>query len=106
MSRTGSARLAGVLPRRRPVPGLMDANLWAAAQAIGIGAGLWVEPPIGIEPMTYALREARWLPAHVLAARIPQKMTLTALAAMGLYEQHSPVDYAHLTPIRGCLSLR
>jgi hypothetical protein len=33
-------------------------------------------------------------------------MTLTALAAMGLYEQHSPVDYAHLTPIRGCLSLR
>jgi hypothetical protein len=38
------------------------------------------EPPIGIEPMTYALRGARALTAHALAA----PMALTALAALGL----------------------
>ena len=42
------------------------------------------EPPIEIEPMTYALRETRSLPAHALAALIAQKVALTALAALGL----------------------
>jgi hypothetical protein len=46
--------------------------------------GFRVEPPIGIEPMTYALRGARDLAAHALAAPIAPIIALTALAALGL----------------------
>ena len=152
VSRTGSARLAGVLPRRRldstgsgcityGIPPhrsvfaaradpkvvqrvlghatasmtmdlygyLMDANLWEAARAIGASwghlrrpnnrtrtatmreltkvpgrRGVWVEPPIGIEPMTYALREACRRVAHALAALIARTLALMALAELGL----------------------
>jgi hypothetical protein len=48
------------------------------------GALAW-EPPIGIEPMTYALRGARSRAAFTLAAPIPRIIALTALAALGLY---------------------
>ena len=43
-----------------------------------------MEPPIGIEPMTYALREARSLPVHALAAVIAPIIALMALAVLGL----------------------
>src|SRR6266581_970579 len=43
-----------------------------------------VEPPIGIEPMTYALRGACSPAAHALAALIAPAIALTALAALGL----------------------
>jgi hypothetical protein len=43
-----------------------------------------VEPPIGIEPMTYALRGARSLSAHALAAPIARVTARMALAALGL----------------------
>ena len=46
-------------------------------------AGL-VEPPIGIEPMTYALRGARSLTGDALAAALAWIIALTALAALGL----------------------
>ncbi len=51
------------------------------------------EPPIGIEPMTYALREACEPAAHALAAPIAPVIALTALAALGLsgYPVHEPV---------------
>jgi hypothetical protein len=51
------------------------------------------EPPIGIEPMTYALREARALPAHALAAPITRKIAPMAPAALGLPGDpvHEPV---------------
>jgi hypothetical protein len=42
------------------------------------------EPPTGIELMTYALRGARDLPVHALAAPIAQDIALGALAALGL----------------------
>ena len=42
------------------------------------------EPPIGIEPMTYALREARDLAAHALAVPIARKIAQMALTALGL----------------------
>ena len=42
------------------------------------------EPPIGIEPMTYALRGARSRAVHPLAAPIARIIALTALAALGL----------------------
>ena len=42
------------------------------------------EPPIEIEPMTYALRETRSLPAHALAALIAQKIALTAITSGGM----------------------
>ena len=70
-----------------------------------------VEPPIGIEPMTYALREARALAAHALAAPIARKTALTALRALGLSGDpvHEPVhgqDPCHssevLDVLRGC----
>ena len=68
---------------------LVDGNLWQAARVVGgisgaselpglrllglkdeigggrkclVAVGFWVEPPIGIEPMTYALR--RHPPSH------------------------------------------
>ena len=43
-----------------------------------------MEPPIGIEPMTYALREARSLSAHALAAAIARVIAPAALMALGL----------------------
>jgi hypothetical protein len=42
------------------------------------------EPPIGIEPMTYALRETRSLALDALAAPIARIIALMALAALGL----------------------
>jgi hypothetical protein len=42
------------------------------------------EPRIGIEPMTYALRETRSLAVDALAAPIAQEIALTALAALGV----------------------
>ena len=50
------------------------------------------EPPIGIEPMTYALREARSRAAHTLAAPIARIIAVTALAALGLSKDpfHEP----------------
>jgi hypothetical protein len=52
-----------------------------------------LEPPIGIEPMTYALREARSLAAHALPAPIAREIALTALTALGLSGDpvHEPV---------------
>jgi len=41
-----------------------------------------LEPPIGIEPMTYALREARSLPMSALAALMESTIALTTLAAL------------------------
>ena len=51
------------------------------------------EPPIGIEPMTYALRGASALAAHPLAAPIAREIALTALTALGLSGDpvHEPV---------------
>jgi hypothetical protein len=51
------------------------------------------EPPIGIEPMTYALREVRDPAAYALAAPIAPIIALTALAALGLSGDpvHEPV---------------
>jgi hypothetical protein len=42
------------------------------------------EPPIGIEPMTYALRVIWCLAVHALAALIARVIALMALAALGL----------------------
>ena len=42
--------------------------------------GVWVEPPIGIESMTYALREARSLSARALAAPIARLIARMASA--------------------------
>ena len=52
-----------------------------------------MEPPIGIEPMTYALRGACSPPAHPLAATMPQAIAQMALAALGLCADpvHEPV---------------
>src|SRR6516162_7439494 len=51
-----------------------------------------VEPPIGIEPMTYALREVRSLAVHALAAPITRKIARIALTALGLSKDtfHEP----------------
>ena len=51
------------------------------------------EPPIGIEPMTYALRGARAAAAHALAAPIARAIARMALAALGLSGDpvHEPV---------------
>ena len=43
-----------------------------------------MEPPIGIEPMTYALREACCLTAHALPAPIARIIAMTILATLGL----------------------
>jgi hypothetical protein len=42
------------------------------------------EPPIGIEPMTYALRGARSRAVHALAAPIAPKIAQMELTALGL----------------------
>ena len=55
-----------------------------------VTAGFRVEPPIGIEPMTYALRGARSLTGHALAAALAWIIALTALAALGLSGMPSP----------------
>ena len=59
-----------------------------------------LEPPIGIEPMTYALREARRRAAHALAALIARIIALMALAALGLSGDrvHEPVHAEALRP--------
>jgi hypothetical protein len=56
------------------------------------GALTW-EPPIGIEPMTYALRGACGLAAHALAAPMAPVIALMTLAALGLSRDpvHEPV---------------
>ena len=53
----------------------------------------YVEPPIGIEPMTYALREARSQATHALAAPMAPAIARMALAALGLSGDpvHEPV---------------
>jgi len=52
-----------------------------------------VEPPIGMEPMTYALREPCSLALRALAAPIAPAIALMALAALGLSGDpvHDPV---------------
>jgi hypothetical protein len=58
------------------------------------------EPPIGIEPMTYALREARSLAAHALAAPIARHIAQIALTALGLSADpvHEPVHAGFTGP--------
>jgi hypothetical protein len=53
----------------------------------------YVDPPIGIEAMTYALRGARSRAAHALAAPIARGMARIALSALGLSGDpvHEPV---------------
>jgi hypothetical protein len=89
---------------------LVDASLWQAARLRGASQGhlrpamglferkispakvrktirSWyfvVEPPIGIEPMTYALRVTWSLAVDALAALIARIIALMALAALGL----------------------
>jgi hypothetical protein len=47
----------------------------------------YVEPPIGIEPMTYALRGKRSRAAHALAAPIARAVASIALATLGLSDE-------------------
>ena len=63
------------------------------ARLIRQGGFLLWEPPIGIEPMTYALREARAAPVHALAAPIARAIARMALTALGLSGDpvHEPV---------------
>jgi hypothetical protein len=58
-----------------------------------VKADFCVEPPIGIEPMTYALRGTRDLAAHALTAPMAPVIALMALAALGLSGNpvHKPV---------------
>jgi hypothetical protein len=58
------------------------------------------EPPIGIEPMTYALRGARSPASHALAAPISRGIALIALAALELSGEpvHEPVHASRLHP--------
>ena len=60
-----------------------------------------VEPPIGIEPMTYALRGACALPAYALAAPIAPAIALAALTALGLSDDpvHEPVHARAPAPV-------
>ena len=44
----------------------------------------YAEPPIGIEPITYALRGTRAVATHALAAPIARVTALTALTTLGL----------------------
>jgi hypothetical protein len=110
---------------------LVDDNLWEAARAVGgiLGAseppesrdagrgrnwtgrkclvlrGFRVEPPWGIEPQTYALREARQWATHALAAPIARAIALTALAALGLSTDpfHGPFHACDLASRRPVL---
>ena len=62
--------------------------------------GFRVEPPIGIEPMTNALRGARQRAPHALAAPIARVMARMALAALGLSGDpvHDPIHARGLPP--------
>ena len=62
------------------------------------------ESPIGIEPMTYALREACSRALHALAAPVPRKIALTALAALGLSTDpfHDPFHAHGLCVMSSC----
>jgi hypothetical protein len=53
----------------------------------------YTEPPIGIEPMTYALREAREYAAKPLPAPMTPVIAWMTLAALGLSANpvHEPV---------------
>jgi hypothetical protein len=53
----------------------------------------YVDPPIGIEPMTYALRGTRDLAAHALTAPIAPDIAMMALATLGIFGNpvHKPV---------------
>jgi hypothetical protein len=64
------------------------------------------EPPIGIEPMTYALRGACSPAADALAAPIARVIALTALVAQGLSGDpvHEPV-HAEAVTFRFLLSV-
>jgi hypothetical protein len=59
------------------------------------------EPPIEIEPMTYALRGACALTAHALAAPMAPVIALMALAALGLSDDpvHEPVHARASAPV-------
>ncbi len=62
------------------------------------------EPPIGIEPMTYALRGACSRAAHALAAQMAPVIALMALAALGLSgddEQLVIPGRGRRSPLRG-----
>ena len=48
------------------------------------------EPPIGIEPMTYALREARALTAHALAALIARANGTDGTGGAGITRRPGP----------------
>src|SRR6516165_6985539 len=62
------------------------------------------EPPIGIEPMTYALRGACSPAAHPLAAPIARIIALTTLVALGLSKDpfHEPFHDRRPVPRRPC----
>ena len=68
-------------------PGSPDSNA-----SVRIRLSSW-EPPIGIEPMTYALRGASSPASHALAAPIAREIALIAHAALGLSGDavHEPV---------------
>ena len=50
----------------------------------------YAEPPIGIEPMTYALREARALTAHALAALIARANGTDGTGGAGITRRPGP----------------
>ena len=62
------------------------------------------EPPIGIAPMTYALRGACSPAAHPLAAPIARIIALTTLVALGLSKDpfHEPFHDRRPVPRRPC----
>src|SRR5215831_5923845 len=63
-----------------------------------------VEPPIGIEPMTYALRGTRSPAAHPLAAPMPRAIAQMALAALEFRGNsfHEPFHALSLASRRPC----
>ena len=94
---------------------MVDANLWQAARLVGGTTGhlsqprqaferkvsrgqvrktlrSWafsVEPPIGIEPMTYALREARPAALYALPAQMARLTSLNAPSAQDVPDSRS-----------------
>jgi len=88
--------------RRRLVPWLVPRKsimLEHSNEFTCLSAAL--EPPIGIEPMTYALRGACDLAAHALTAPMAPVIAPTALAALGLSDDpvHEPVHAPGLRPV-------
>ena len=82
--------------RRRARNGSLVPRIWFVITAEPENMPLtcrYVEPPIGIEPMTYALRGTRDLAAHALTAPMAPVIALMALAALGLSGNpvHKPV---------------